>query len=287
MRMRSLTWSVTGLLLIGVVRGSAQDSVSVGEFQQINGFSGRKVVASGLVGGLLVGSLVDSYYAWWKGATKPFTFYTEGWFSGDHIGIDKTGHLFTSYFYFHTFRNIMLWGGFEPSTALWWAVGTSAFFALSIEIGDGVSDYGFDYQDLVFNFSGIGYGILQTQFPVLKNFNFKWSYVPRDGYRFPPHFTNHYDEHTYWLAVNVNGLLPAALEPYWPDVLQIAVGYGVDDGISKREGVIGLDFNLEVFPTHSEDLLLLQKTVNMFHIPAPAIKFTEKKVPRYYLFQRD
>jgi hypothetical protein len=82
-------------------------------------------------------------------------------------------------------------------------------------------------------------------------------------------------------------LLPATLEPYWPDFLQIAVGYGVDDRISKREGVIGLDFNLEVIPTHSEDLLLLLKTVNMFHLPAPAIKFTEKKAPRYYLFQRD
>jgi len=163
------------LIVTGVEREPSQDSVCVGEFRPIDGFTMRKVVASGLAGGLLVGSLLDCYYAWWKDAKKPFSFFNEGWFSGDHIGIDKMGHFFTSYFYFNTFRNIMLWGGFEQSMALWWAVGTSAFFALSIEIGDGVSTYGFDYQDLVFNFSGIGYGILQTWIPFLRNFNFKWS----------------------------------------------------------------------------------------------------------------
>ena len=60
--------------------------------------------------------------------------------------------------------------------------------------------------------------------------------------------------------------------------------YGVDDNVEKREGVVGFDINLEVFPVSDEDLLLAQRTINMFHIPAPAVKFTESKKPRYFLF---
>lgn len=256
-------------------------------FTDAPAFGTRKVISTALVGGILVGSLVDSYFAWWKDASNPFTFHAEGWFNNPQLGIDKAGHLFTSYFYFHTFRNLMLWGGYDQSTALWWAAGGSAFFAISVEVGDGVSEYAFDYQDLVLNLGGIGYGMLQTEIPFLKNFNLKWSYVPRDGYRFPPRFTERYDAHTYWLTVNVHNLLPPSVQPYWPEFIQVAAGYGVDDRVTKRELVVGLDLNLEAFSVDNQELALLQKTLNMFHYPAPAVKFTQRKIPRYYFIQRD
>lgn len=260
--------------------------VSTGGFEQTEGFAGRKIIATTMVGGLLAGSLVDSYFAWWKGAEKPFTFYTESWFGEPWLGIDKVGHLYTSYFYFHTFQNILLWGGYEPSTAYWWAFGATAFFALSVEVGDGISPYGFDYQDLVYNFAGLGYGMLQTKVPYLNNFNFKWSYVPSNGYRWPPRFTQHYDAHTYWLTVNVHNLLPEDIKEYWPSFIHLALGYGVGDNVTRREGVIGLDFNLaDIFQPRNKELLLMQKTLNMFHLPAPAIKFSEGKKPEYLLFQ--
>ena len=282
-------WRVT-MLLVVVVSFSAhpQDSLhALTNPVQAEGFSGRKIVATGMVGLFMAGSLVDSYYSWWKGASNPFTFRAEGWFNDGSLGIDKVGHIYTSYFYYHAVRDVMLWGGYEPSTAMWWGVGLSGFFALSIEIGDGLSEYAFDYQDLLCNLAGLGYGVLQTKSPFLRNFNLKWSYVPRDGYRFPPRFTDHYDAHTYWVTANVHGLLPPSLKNYWPEFLQIAAGYGVDDHVSKRELVIGLDFNLEVFSTNSPEVTLAQKILNLFHFPAPAVKFTERKVPRYYLLQRD
>lgn len=274
-------------LFVFVSKGTCQESATRTDgFGQIDGFTGRKIVATGMVGGLLIGSLVDAYYAWWKDASTPFTFHAEGWFA-TRRGIDKAGHFFTSYFHFHTFRYIMLWGGYEASTALWWAVGTSAFFAVSVEIGDGVTAYAFDYQDLAFNLGGIGYAILQTKIPFLRNFNFKWSFVPSDGYRFPPRFTEDYDAHTYWLTANVNELLPRSWEPFWPDFLQLAIGYGVDDNVTKSEVAVGFDINLEVFRTDNEHLLLAEKTLNMFHIPGPGVKFTESKKPRYSLFLKN
>lgn len=278
------------LLALCISRNHAQDSVIVTDgFHATPEFTGRKIAATSAVVGLLGLSLKWSYDSWWRNAGGGFHFVTEGWLNGYARGIDKVGHFYTSYFYFNLFRNIMLWGGYENSTANWWALGSASFFAVAVEMGDGLTpEYGFDYQDLTFNLAGIGYGFLQTRIPFLKNFNFKWSYVPNDGYRFPVRLTQQYDDHTYWLTCDVNNLLPSSLEPYWPDWLQIAVGMGVDDHWTKREFVIGFDLNLEsLFRTENEDLLLLEKTINMFHIPAPAIKFTEQKEPRYYLFHRN
>jgi hypothetical protein len=268
----------------------AQDTLAVTDgFSVKPEFGGRKLVATTMIGGMLVTSLIWSYDTWWRDAGRPFHFKTENWLDGYFRGLDKVGHFYTSYFYFQTFRNIMLWGGYEHSTANWWAAGAAGFFAVAVETGDGVTkDYGFDYQDIIFNFSGIGYGLLQTQVPFLKNFNFKWTYAPNEGYRFPVRFTDNYDAHTYWLSCDVNNLLPSSLEPLWPDWLNVAVGMGVDDHWTKREFLIGLDLNLQsLFRTENEDWLLVEKTVDMFHIPGPAIKWTEEKGPRYYLFHKN
>ncbi|MEK7250358.1 MAG: DUF2279 domain-containing protein [Bacteroidota bacterium] len=277
------------LIVVCTSLSHAQDSLTVTDgFRSNPEMTGRKIAATSAIGGLLALSLYWSYDSWWRHATPQFHFKTENWLNGSARGIDKVGHFYTSYFYFHLFRNIMLWGEYESSTADWWALGGATFFAVAVELGDGFTpQYGFDYQDLTFNLSGIAYGFLQTRIPFLKNFNFKWSYVPSDGYRFPIRLVEHYDDHTYWLTCDINNLLPSSIEPYWPDFLQIAVGMGVDDRWTKREFVIGFDLNLEsLFRTVNEDLLLLEKTVNKFHIPAPAIKFTERKEPRYYLFHK-
>lgn len=277
------------ILLLCATVSRAQDSLGVTDGFHIKPeFTGRKVVATSAIGGLLALSLYWSYDAWWRNAGGGFHFLNEGWLDGYARGLDKVGHFYTSYFYFNMFRNIMLWGGYESNTADWWALGATTFFAVAVELGDGFTPtYGFDYQDLTFNLGGIGYGFLQSKVPFLKNFNFKWLYMPPRGYSFPVRLTNQYDDHTYWLTCDVNNLLPSSIEPYWPDFLQLAVGMGVDDGWTKREFLIGLDINLEsLFKTENENWLLVEKTVNKFHLPAPAIKFTEKKEPRYYLLQR-
>ena len=279
-------WCLVAVLVCWCASAHAQDTAAV---LKIDGFSQEGVpslqrwTAGALVGTMLGFSLVWSYNAWWKNTKSSFFFKDEHWWNGEHLGVDKAGHLYTSYFYFHTFRNVMLWGGFKPSQAFWWAAGTTYFFAVAVEIGDGLGNVGFDYQDLTFNTAGLAFAMLQTEYPFLRNFSLKWSYVPPDGFEFPPRFTKHYDGHTYWLAFNLHNLLPKSLENYWPEFLQPAIGYGVDDNITKREFVIGLDFNLQAFTAPNEDLLLLERVANRFHLPAPAVKFTEDKEPKYYL----
>lgn len=270
--------------LFSVPMACAQDSTSVlNGFPQEVGSSSRRLIASGIMAGIIGTSVVWSADAWWQGRAHAFNFYNEGWFNDYSLGVDKAGHVFASYFYFHTFHNVMLWGGFDHSTALWWGAGITEFLALSLEIGDGFSTFGFSYEDLLANTFGVTYGVLQTQLPWLQNFTLKWSYIPtgkRDGLN----FTQHYDAHTYWLSFNIHNLLPTEWSLYWPGFLQLAVGYSVDGNQTRREGVVGLDFNLEIFSAPNADVLLLQKTVNMFHVPAPAVKFTQRKEPQFYLF---
>ena len=263
----------------------AQDSLTLTDgFRTADGWTTRKVVSAGLVTGFLGGSLVSSYYDWWNANSQSFHFVREGFWNDYSLGIDKFGHAFTSYFYFNTFRYIMLWGGFTPKTAFWWSFGTTAFFAISIEVGDGLSPYGFSFEDLTANGLGLGFAVLQEEYPFFRNFSLKWSYVPTDGYRFPPRFTDHYDGHTYWLAFNMHNLLPGDAGNCWPEFLQLAVGYSVADQMTKRELVIGLDLNLRAFDVEQPELLLVRNTVDMIHLPAPAIKFTEDKPAKAYLF---
>jgi hypothetical protein len=251
-------------------------------FHRVEISSGRRLASQIMIGTVVAGSLIESYYAWWKDATGPFTFYDEQWFK-NHRGIDKPGHFFGAYFFFHMSREIMLYGGHSEATANWWGIGLSFFHSISIEIGDGFSPYGFSYQDLLFDLGGLGYGYLQTQVPYLNNFNFKFSYWSSQV-RSPANFTRDYDAMTIWLAFNVHGLLPDSWKKYWPEFLQVAVGYSVDDNQSRSELALAFDINLGVFSIGNKELSLLRNIANYKHWPAPGVKFTEGKKPTYRLF---
>jgi hypothetical protein len=273
------------MLLSGRVSAVSQEVQE--ETQQGSGsanWSARRIAATSVVGGMVAGSLVSSYFDWWKGSGQSFHFVHEGFLHDYSLGIDKIGHAYTSCFYFRTFRDILLWGGYPEEQAFWWAACTTGLFAVSIEIGDAFSPYGFSWEDLAGNMMGLGYGMLQARIPLLENISFKWSYIPTDGWRWPPHFTDHYDSHTYWLAFNMHRLLPENWGNVWPEFVQLAVGYSVDAHLTRREIALGLDFNLEAISVGSSDIGLLQRIANNIHFPAPAVKFTEHREPQWYLF---
>ena len=276
-------------VLLAAPRGAAQDSLEVTDgFRRVDGGSTKKTIATAMVGTIVTGTLIDSYFTWWATAEKPFSFLghtDENWLSGAHNGIDKPGHFFGAFCMFRIVNNMLLWGGYDRSTAFWWAAGIGLWNGLEIEIGDGFTAYGFDYQDLVFDVAGVGYGMLQSQVPFLQNFNVKFSYWSKKGFTSPANFTTDYDALTIWMTVNVHNLLPTSLDKYWPAFLRLAVGYGVDDNETRREVAVGLDLNIEsLFSPSNEDWLLTTRIADVLHLPAPAVKFTQGKVPRYYLF---
>lgn len=289
---RSLRRSLLGTVLLVLLasatlpflpgRSHAQEPYAGYNRQDISPF--RRAASVGIVGIVGLGIAVDSYYTWWKDANKPFTFFTEPWFNGPHKAIDKFGHMYGTYLTFKGLRNVLLWGGHSPEASLWWAAGIAAFHSVQIEIGDAFSPYGFDYQDMLMGLFGVGYGMLQTEVPFLDNFNFKVSYWSQKGFTTPANFTSDYDAMTVWLTANVHNLMPETMRDYWPEFIQLAVGYGVGWGETRRELVIGLDLNLEAFTTNDDTILLLERSFNNIHWPAPALKLTEGKGPVSYMF---
>ena len=230
--------------------------------------------------------VVLEYQWWWREdyQYKPhaFHFQNDGWFNNYSLGVDKCGHFFTSYMYFSTFYDLMRWADYSESTSRWTAFAVPAAHAISVELCDGFSRYSFSANDLIANFLGIGYAYAQTRISYLHNFNPKWSYYPaasNDGPSSDHGFAADYTGHTYWLSINMKGILPESISSFWPRYLNIAIGYGASN-VSHGEDVaraqhkfcVALDYNLSALPIVDDTWALLIRFADRFHFPAPGIK---------------
>ncbi len=260
---------------------SPADSISTDSSYVDHSFWSRWNMARLGAVALVGGTLVYGAGVWWVHDTRPFHFWNEGWWS-DANGVDKIGHMYTSYFMFRALHEMFLWGGHEPEAAFWWATGVAAFHGLAIEIGDGFSDYGFDYRDVSANYTGLLYAMLQSKVPFFENFQIKWSlYYPMSHHSFK--VNDLYDYHIYWMSFRVEELLPRPLKPYWPGFFQIAFGLGTKENRSLRTYNIALDYNLELLPFEGQDLNLFKKLLNMIHLPAPGVRFSKGHPPEWQL----
>jgi hypothetical protein len=245
----------------------------------------RKTLALGGTLAFSVPIVMLEYQWWWRSDFKSrkhsFVVDNEGWFEDYSLGVDKCGHFFTSYLYFRTFYDLMKWADYSETTSLITAFTVPAAHAISIELCDGFSKYGFSFYDLTANFLGMGYAFAQIKVPYLQNFNFKWSY-----YKTPIGFIGDdrgvaadYTGHTYWLSINMKNVLPEAAAQYWPNYLNLAVGYGAknvsigeDLSQKKHKFAIALDYNLSAISIANDTWAMLVRFADKFHYPAPGIK---------------
>jgi hypothetical protein len=246
-------------------------------------FFTKKNISIITLSAVLAGSLYGAYVVWWKDDFGPFRFYSGDWLNDTGLnGIDKVGHFYTSYLFYHLQKDLLLWGGHSEEFAFWTSTALTSFFALIVEVGDAFTPYGFDYQDLTFNIGGLGYGILQDNVDFFKNFDFKWSYFPKHKFSFPPKLSEDYDGHIYWLSIDIHNLLKSSVGRIWPEFLRPAIGFSVEDNGNRREFILGFDFNLyALFGSKDENWNLLVKSADHFHIPAPGIKFPYGRKPDY------
>lgn len=277
------------ILMLYIQIAFAQDSLLY-KNDESSPFYSRKNLSIAFLSGAYASTLVSGYYMWWRDGQRRFSFYSskegEGWLNDPYSkGIDKIGHFYTSYFFYKLSKNLLIWGGYPEDDSKLHAAIMSLGIGLVIEVGDGFSRFGFDYQDLVFNTIGLGYGYLQDVLPVLQNFNFKWSYIPTHDFHFPPNLTSTYEAHIYWLTVDVHNLFQNTFMNFYPEYLQLGIGYSVSDDYKRREYLIGLDFNLDkIFSTNNQDWKLIIDTANMLHYPAPGVKFQSGRKPDYRFF---
>lgn len=239
------------------------------------------------------GAVFLEFQWWWKDdylyKKHPFQLKNDGYFYNTSYGVDKLGHMYASYLIFHLTYDVMKWAHFEDETALWAAIAVPASHALAIEFADGFSKWAFNPSDLYFNSAGMLYGVLQTQYPFFRNFNYKWSYYPTAsrGSGDPDWGpASDYGGHIYWIAADVHNLLPEPAKQYWPKFLNLAVGLGAknvsygDIGVKKHKFAISLDWKMTELPLDGDTWGVIKNLIDKVHFPAPGVKFYSGEKPQ-------
>lgn len=278
------------LLFVCTVLASSQDSA---EQDSMFLFMPRKDFATYSTVAWSVGAVFMEFQWWWKDdylyKQHTFRLKNDGYFYNSSYGVDKLGHMYASYLIFHVTYDVMKWAYYNESSALWTAIAVPASHALAIEIADGFSKWAFNPSDLLFNTAGIFYGALQTQYPFLRNFNYKWSYYPSgSGGRNDPDWgpASDYSGHIYWIAADVHNLLPEPAKDYWPKFLNVAVGMGAknvsfgDTGEKKHKFAISLDWKMTELPLAGDTWGVIKNLIDKVHFPAPGIKVYSGEKPQ-------
>ena len=105
---------------------------------------------------------------WDYGAGGP-RFQSEGWFDREteEGGADKLGHFYSAYLFSHLFAGQYERWDFDKDQAIRWGALSCLGVTGLIEVGDAFSDYGFSYEDMIFNTLGAAAGYLLWSSPEL------------------------------------------------------------------------------------------------------------------------
>ena len=241
-----------------------------------------------------------NYYAykrfenmWWNHPKSSFHFYrgwrqTEGWYDfgpDDSLWhhMDKFGHYYNARLLSLLLSDIALWIGFEENPAQWIGAVSSWLLYLQIELFDAqFEQWGFSLGDLAANTAGAFMPIWSSRSSLIQNFTLKWSYAPAQLEQ-QKYMVEDYAGMTFWLTTNPQHLLPDFFDDFWPDFLNLALGYSITQkAYGEIELYIGLDYDLTKIQTNSLFWNRVLYYLNFIHLPAPAIKI--RPVTDYYLF---
>lgn len=220
--------------------------------------------------------------AWWSGQRGKFHFQNDWEYA---MSADKFGHFFDGALIQSIYRGALEWAGFSPELAVWIGAGFSIAYMTDIEIEDGfATDWGFSPGDQIANVTGALYPVAQYYWKPLQSINVKWSYYPSpaltEGAKNGA-FLDDYNGQTTWLSINIHDLLLKKGQTFWPDYLNIAVGYGVNNytDLENRyaDYYVGLDLDWrKIIPGKSKFMLWFKDVINHFRfIPLPVLKINK------------
>ena len=238
---------------------------------------------------------------WWSGEKSDFHVIND-WWGGYSMEVDKAAHAWSAQVIARASAETYGWSGMSRRQALLWGGVTSLATMTQIEVLDGFTEtYGFSTADYAANAVGAFWPLAQDLWRPLGLVTFKMSY--HNGYfeqARAPNVLEDYNRQTYWLALDVNGVLPRSARRYWPDWLGVAVGYGVHNAFTYvntreynpaqpyrsylvtrtparmlREYYVALDLDPTRLPLGDGWLAALVRPLKYIHLPSPAIRFRE------------
>ena len=241
--------------------------------------------------------------SWWSEHQTSFHF-DDGADLTYALNVDKAAHFMGGLQSADIFTSSMKWAGMSEKKAVFYGAGFGTLSQLAIEIKDAYSPYwGFSKWDLLIGTLGSFWPITQYYSDNFKEINFKFSYfkhsniyceleAQRGKEVIRNSWMDDYPNQTYWLSFNINTFINNGL---WPDWLNIAVGFGLDDTqyISENNRKIGgnnewyialdYDFPKLVKKWNSPAAKKIKYWLNYFHFPAPTI-IISPKIKFYPLF---
>ena len=235
-----------------------------------------------LVGGVTTGAFIYGHAVianlWWKGERSPFHFdWEHDWRYA--LGADKLGHFYFPYLMAGIYEQAFRWTGIERGTSLWLASGLALTYQSYIEVRDGFSKaWGFSWGDFGADLLGAAYPVARHYLPALGIVGFKMSFLPSEKYKAGAYgsIIDDYESSYHWLSLDVHALLPEAWRDSYPAWINLAIGHSVKDldgrGGGHHELYLALDWNLDALPSCGGLLDLLKHNLNVYHLPAPAVR---------------
>ena len=234
--------------------------------------------------------------SWWSEKQEPFHF-DDGADLTYALNVDKVGHFMGGLGAADVFSSSMKWAGMQEEQALWYGAAFGSGLQLAIEMKDAYAPYwGFSKWDLALGSAGSLFPVAQYYNDDLKAINFKFSYykhsdiyweLDRQRGKEPNKYAwqDDYPNQTYWLSVDVNHFTETCC---WPDWLNLAIGFGLDDTQYLNESNTKMGGNNEWYIALDYDIPKMLKKwnsptgkkvkhwLNYIHLPAPTIRISPK-----------
>ena len=229
--------------------------------------------------GMSIGLHNFQKHAWWSGERGQFHIQNDWAYA---MSMDKIGHFMEGGLIEKTMKGAFIWSGMEERTAMWFGALFSIGYMTDIEIEDGFAKaWGYSPGDEIANLTGDIFAIAQDMWTPLQTVKLKWSYVPSNDTLHKGDFPDDYNGQVFWLSFNINKYFGKKFEEFWPDYLNLAIGYGVKDyeyfgpGGRSQNLYIGFDFDVrKIIPGNSSFMRFVKEFLNTFKfIPTPAIKW--------------
>ncbi|MEI6089005.1 MAG: DUF2279 domain-containing protein [bacterium] len=246
-------------------------------------------------------------------STTHFKFLEDGKYA---LYVDKLGHIYGSYIMATYIQDGLYLSGLSKESAAIWAAVFGLGYSTYVEIMDGFGvGWGFSPTDYYCDVIGSCYFLAQHYVPFLQNFTPKFSYFPGEWYgehtrKEAKIFIDDYSGQNFSLSINVHNLLPEKAKPYWPDWLQLNIGYaarnlsntgdlnsiykhefyewGAQQNVwGERKLILSLDYNLvKLLPDGSPFWNWLRQSLNNFKFPSPAMEYglDDKNVKFFILY---
>jgi hypothetical protein len=282
------------LFLIGIFIFSFQSTFGQSDSLKTN--KKRFFIIGTSLSGVLVGSYWYIQNSWWSDKQIPFHF-DDGADLTYALNVDKVGHFMGGLEATDIFSSSMKWAGMHEKKALWYGAVFGSGIQLAIEMKDAYAPYwGFSKWDLALGSAGSLWPVAQYYNDDLEAINFKFSYYKSSNTYWDLDkqrgketnkyaWQDDYPNQTYWITFDINHFTETCC---WPEWLNIAIGFGLDDTQYLNESNTKMGGNNEWYIALDYDIPKMLKSwdspigkkvkhwMNYFHLPAPTIRISPK-----------